>query len=317
MTSVLIVLTYPEEVRMRYYARLKAAFPELTIHVADHHSKAAPYLDTAEVLVTFGTMTSDRLVRDATRLKWIQALGAGTDGVIDLPSLRPDILVTNVRGIHGAAMSEAALLAMLALARDLPRSIRAQQRRAWERWPVRLLDGATVGVFGVGAIAQALAPRCKALGMTVVGITSAPRDAPGFDRMYRRDELAAVAPELDYLVVLTPFSPETANAVDARVFAAMKPSSCLVNLARGGVVDEQALIKALVERRIAGAALDVFTTEPLPADHPFWGMTNVIVTAHLGGLYDRYAEDAMPTVEHNMRCFLAGDVANMRNVVRH
>jgi phosphoglycerate dehydrogenase-like enzyme len=317
MTSVLIVLTYPEEIRTRYHNKLKTEFRELTVNVADHHSKAGPYLDSTDVLLTFGTMTSDRLVRDAPRLKWIQALGTGTDGIVDLPSLRPDILVSNVRGIHGAAMSEAVLMGMLALARDLPRSIRAQDRRAWERWPVRLLDGRTVGLFGVGAIAEALAPRCKALGMRVVGITSAMRSLPGFDRMYRRDELIEAVRELDYLVVLTPYSPETRNAVDARVLAAMMPSSCLLNFARGGVIDEEALIKALTDRRIAGAALDVFATEPLPADSPFWDMKNVVVTAHLGGMYDRYAEDAMPTVEHNMRCFLSGDIAGMRNIVKH
>ncbi len=316
MSNVLIVLTHPEEIRNRYRSALKSAFPDISVDVVDHHSKAGPLLGAAEVLLTFGTMTSDRLVKDAPRLKWIQALGTGTDGILDLPSLRPNVVVTNIRGIHGPAMSEAVLLAMLALTRDLPRSLRAQHRHAWERWPAQLLDRATVGIFGVGVIAEALAPRCKALGMTVVGISSAKRAVFGFDRMYGRDELLVAAPEFDYLVILTPYSTQTRNTVDERVLAVMKPSSYLINVARGGVVCEDALVLALKRRQIAGAALDVFAAEPLPVDHPFWDMDNVIITPHLGGFYDRYAYDAMPTIEHNMRCFLTGDIARMLNVVK-
>ena len=253
-------------------------------------------------------MMQDHVLRTAANLKWIQALGTGVDGITDQPSLRRDVLVTNLHGIHGAPVSEAAIMLMLALSRDLPRSVRSQDEHAWARWPSRLLDGKTVGILGVGAIAEALAPKCKAFGMTVVGITSAKRAVAGFDRMHGVDELARVAGALDYLVLLTPYSPATHNLVGEQVFAAMKPSSYLVNLARGGVVDEAALIRALEQGRIAGAALDVFKQEPLPADHPLWGFKNVIITPHLGGFCDVYVDYAMPTVEHNMRCFLAGNV---------
>jgi D-2-hydroxyacid dehydrogenase (NADP+) len=129
--------------------------------------------------------------------------------------------------------------------------------------------------------------------------------------------LLDTARDLDYLVVLTPYSVATRNAVDARVLAAMKPTAYVINLARGGVVDESALVKALDQKQIAGVALDVFTNEPLPADHPLWGRTNVIVTAHLGGLYDRYVDDAMPTIAHNLSCFLAADMKGMINLVEH
>jgi D-2-hydroxyacid dehydrogenase (NADP+) len=315
--NVLIILTHAQAVRQRYYDGIKARFPDITLNVVDHHSKAGPYLASADALLTFGTMTYDRLFDDAPHLRWIQALGTGTDGITDLPSFRPDIAVTNIRGIHGATMSEAALMAMLALARDLPRAVRAQDRHAWERWPSRLLDRATVGIFGIGAIAETLAPRCKALGMTVVGISSVKRAVAGFDRILARDELLDAVRDLDFLVVLTPYSVKTKNAIDESVFAAMKPSACIINLARGGVVDEGALVKALQQKRIAGAALDVFATEPLAADHPLWDMKNVIITAHLGGLYDRYVDDAMPTIAHNLRCFLADDMKGMINAVGH
>ena len=139
----------------------------------------------------------------------------------------------------------------------------------------------------------------------------------GFDRIFGRDELRDAVHDLDFLVILTPYSEATKNAVNAKVFAAMKPSARVINLARGGVVDESALIDALDRKQIAGAALDVFTNEPLPADHPFWDRNDVIVTAHLGGTYERYVDDAMLTIAHNLRCFLANDVKGMVNIVEH
>jgi phosphoglycerate dehydrogenase-like enzyme len=152
--------------------------------------------------------------------------------------------------------------------------------------------------------------------MTVLGFTSARRDLPGFDRMHDRGELIAQASALDFLVLLTPYSEATRNLIDARVFSALKPTSYLINLARGGIVDEDALLAALERGQIAGAALDVFQEEPLPAGHPLWSARNVIITPHLGGFCDVYAERALPTIEHNMACFLRGDFEKMINVVR-
>ena len=316
MSALLIVLTLPEPVRMKYYDHLRAKFPELTVNMVDHHSKVGPYIETADILVSFGVQLADHVYKEGRNLKWIQALGTGVDGITDQPSLRGDVLVTNMHGLHGDSMPESAILSMLAFARNLPRSLRNQGRRKWERFPTGLLKGKTVGILGVGAIAESLAPRCKAFGMTVVGISSAKREVAGIDRMFPRDELVQAVRDLDFLVVLTPFTPETRGILGAKVFAAMRPRSFLVNLARGGVVDHNALLEALRQGRIAGAALDVFEVEPLPEDHPFWGMENVIVTPHLGGFHDQYAEQALPTVEENLRRFLAGDFDNMINVVR-
>ena len=304
--NILLLLGLPEETRVKYPERLKREFPGFKVDCVDHHSKVGPYIGEAEVLITFGPNMSDAVLQQAPRLKWIQALGTGVDGICDQPSLRPDVLVTNLRGVHGDAMSEAAIMSMLALARDLPRNVRNQARREWGRWPVRLITGKTAGILGVGAIAEALAPRLKALGMTVIGISSGARAVPGFDRMEPKHRLADTAPELDYLVLLTPYSKETHHLVDARILAAMKPGSFLVNLARGGVVDEAALV----------AALDVFATEPLPPDHALWGMENVIITPHLGGFHDEYADRALPVIVGNMRKYLAGDTGGMLNRVR-
>jgi phosphoglycerate dehydrogenase-like enzyme len=125
-----------------------------------------------------------------------------------------------------------------------------------------------------------------------------------------------VLPEVDHFVLLTPYSPSTHQMINAKVFAAMKPSAYLINLARGGVVDEDALIEALRGKKLAGAALDVFNQEPLPSDSPLWTFENVIITTHQGGFCDTYVDLAMPILEHNMRCFLKGDLKGMMNVAR-
>ncbi len=316
MLNVLMLLTLPEEVRVQYRDRLQAAFPDLQVNLADHHSKVGPYIGEADVLITFAPMLVDKVLADGKRLKWVQALGTGVDNLVDLPSLGPDVIITNCHGIHGPALSEAAFAAMLALSRRLHHSVRAQDRREWARWPSALLDGKTVGILGIGAIAETLGPRCKAFGMRVVGISSSPRPVPGFDEMRARDPLARAVHDLDHLILLTPLTEGTRGIVEGTVLAAMKPTAFLVNLARGGVVDEDALLEALQQRSIAGAAIDVFVDEPLPPEHPFWGLDNAILTPHLGGFNDRYVDQAMPVIEANMRAFLASNMAGMVNVVR-
>jgi phosphoglycerate dehydrogenase-like enzyme len=316
MPRLLILLTLPKEVRDAYQARIAARFPELEIDSVDHFTKAIPLIKSADVLLSFGPMLKDEVFRDAPKLKWVQALGTGVDGIIDQPSLRQDVTITNIRGIHGAPVSEAAIMAMLALGRGFPETVRNQERKSWARWPPKLLDGKTVGIFGVGLIAEALAPRCQALGMTVVGFSSTSRQVAGFDRMHPREKFLKIAPMLDFFVLLVPYAADTHRLIGAREFNAMKPSSYFINLARGGIVDEDALIEALEAGRIAGAALDVFQTEPLPPEHPLWKTRNVIVTPHMGGFCDVYAERALPTIEHNMDCFLRGDTDGMINLVR-
>ena len=153
----------------------------------DHHSKVGPYIGSADVLLTFAPRLSDDVLRAGTRLKWVQALGTGVDNLIDRPVLRKDVIVTNVHGIHGPPVSEAAISSMLALARDIPRAVRAQDRREWARFPAQLLHNKTVGVFGIGAIAEELAPKCKAFGMRTVGVSFIAADGCGF-RLHAREQ---------------------------------------------------------------------------------------------------------------------------------
>lgn len=320
MTNVLFVLEFSEKQRKTYHDGVANAFPNITVHTVEDVRQADPYLATADVLVTFAPHLRDRaehVLREAKRLKWIQALGTGVDNIADRANLRRDVILTNVHGIHGAAISEAALMAMLNLSRDTALYLRNQEQHTWKKhWPCRLIEGKTVGIFGIGAIAKALAPRCKAMGMRVVGISSVKRVVAGFDQIFGRDELKVAVGSLDHLVVLTPYTPETHRIINADILSAMKPTSTLINLARGGVIDEAALVRALRSKTIAAAALDVFSEEPLPADHPLWSLPNVMITPHVGGFYDDYVYEALKVINANMRLFLSGDTANMVNVVK-
>src|SRR6476646_2451152 len=171
MPNVLILTEVQEAMRARYKAMLLERFPQLTINVVGHHNDVAPYIADVDILLCFSPPMADHVVRDASKLKGIQALGTGVDNIVDLPSLGKDVVVTNIRGIHGAPVSEATIAYMLSLARGMPHSALAQTRNAWERWPAKLLDGKTVGIYGVGLIAEYLAPICKAFGMTTIGFS--------------------------------------------------------------------------------------------------------------------------------------------------
>ena len=313
--SLLVVLAMPDDVIERYERPLRERFPELEINAVNHLDKIDPYIGRTQILVTFGAMMADVVFAKAKRLEWVQALGTGVDRIVDSPSLGAHVIVTNVHGIHGAPVAEAAIGAMLALARQLPRSVRAQDRHQWERFPARLLAGKEAVIFGLGVIAEALAPRLKALGMRVTGVSTAPRALPGFDAVLPRDRLVEAVRAADHFILLTPHTPATFGIVDARVLRALKRGAFFINLGRGETVDDAALLSALADGHIAGAALDVFSVEPLPQDHAFWRLPNVIVTPHLGGFYDEYPDLCLPVIEENLRRFLAGDTEHMMNRV--
>src|ERR1017187_4820806 len=199
--NVLLLLAFPKPVRTAYLERLRRAFPDVTINLAEHHEKVDPYIADADVLITFGAHMADHVLEQGVKLRWIQALGTGVDGIADRPALRDGVIVTNLRGLHGPAVSESVLASMLALARDLRRSLANQAQARWTRFPVSLLKGRTVGILGIGVIAEELAPKCRALGMRVVGISSVDRPVAGFDRIWSRDQLEDAVRELDHLVL--------------------------------------------------------------------------------------------------------------------
>jgi D-2-hydroxyacid dehydrogenase (NADP+) len=299
----------------RIYAEAIARdFPSLELHVTSDRTGACQLATDASVLIAKAQDVSAQLIAATPRLEWIHALTSGTEHLNTL-RLPASVTVTSARGMHGPQMAELAILLMLALARDLPRMLVHQHQSKWQRWTQPLLLGKTAVIVGVGSIGEALAVRCRAFGLRVVGVSAGRTEAAGFDEVQPRARLAEMAAHADFFVVLVPYSADTHHLVDASILAAMKKSAFLINIARGSVVDEVALIDALRTGRIAGAGLDVFESEPPATDNPLWRMQNVIMTPHIGGLSDVYAKQALPVLLHNLRSYLAGDWPAMQNVV--
>jgi D-2-hydroxyacid dehydrogenase (NADP+) len=290
-------------------------FPEVTFLAAREEAEIGDFIEKTQVLAAI--RISDSLLGPAKNLKWIHSLIAGTDYIENLSSFkaRKDIILTSSRGIHGPQMSEMAIMLMISMNRQFPRFVRNQDRRVWERWPTKMLYGKKVGILGVGAIGQAIAEKCKAFEMTVLGIDPFPREIDAVDEFYDVDELHQVLSQVDYFISVAPSTPDNQNMLNAEAFSRMKPSAFYINMGRGEVVDEDALIQALKGGKIAGAALDTFRQEPLPPEHPFWGMENVIITPHVGGMSDTYVEQAVGIFRENLRRFLKGEREKLINVI--
>ncbi len=298
-----------------YKKDLEKKFPDLSIHAVPTMEGIRDHAAKMEVLVTILRVTDD-LLKQAVNLKWIQILGTGVNYILGRPSLRKDVIITSCRGIHGPQMSEMALLFMLALNRNFPQMVRNQDQQRWERWPGKLLLNKKVGILGIGVIGEEIARKCKAFGMTVYAMDIVKRELPFVDFFSGPEDLPRVAGQIDFLILVAPSTPETEGIVGATVLGRMKPTSFLINLARGELVDETELMEALEAGKIAGAALDALATEPLPKDHPLWTMKNVIITPHIGGTSDVYREQVMPIVEENLRRFIKGERKSLINYIQ-
>jgi D-2-hydroxyacid dehydrogenase (NADP+) len=298
-----------------YAGQLRAAFPGLAVHTAHDLTELPADLSGFDVLVAFGTSINDDVLRRLSGLTWVQSLATGVDHFLRCPFLSRDVLITSGRGIHGPMMREMAAHLMLCLSHDVIRQVADQKAHAWDRRLWSLLYEKTAVVVGVGVSGTAIAEGLSAFGMRVIGVTRTPRKIAGFDDMMPTDRLVEAAAKADYLINVLPGSPENIGLFTADVFAAMKPTARFVNIGRGETVDQDALIAALREKRIAGAALDVFNTRPLPPESPLWDLPNVVITPHIGGYVVEYEDYAMPIVIENMRHFLAGRRGDMRNIV--
>jgi phosphoglycerate dehydrogenase-like enzyme len=296
-----------------YCDRLGPLYPDVEFSCDLTAAAFADAIYECEILIAFGVMLNGEIFERNTSLKWVQALGTGTDGIDDQPGLAGDAVLTSMRGIHAPQMSEMAFLMMLALGRDFPQIQDNQRAQVWQRWPGKILEGKCIAILGLGLIAKALARRCKAFDMTVVGVTGTLRALENFDDVRSYDALPGAVADADYVVVLSPGSDPNKRLVDAACLAAMKPSAYLINLARGGVIDEAALIEAIEGKSIAGAGLDVFDAEPLPESSPLWNLDNVIITPHMGGMSEAYVDQAMQVITHNMNCYLEGRAGDMIN----
>lgn len=244
----------------------------------------------------------------AARLRWIQAASAGVDGLLFPELVESDVVVTNAHGVFDGPMAEYALALLLAFAVDLPRTLELQRERRWEPRETERLAGRTLLVAGQGSIGRAVARLARAVGMRVLAVASRPRAGDGVvEEVGGPGDLPRLLGEADFVVNVLPLTERTRGLFGREAFAAMRPGARFVNLGRGGTVDEDALVEALREGRIAGAALDVFAEEPLPPDSPLWSAPNAIVSPHISGSARGWQEAVVELFLENLRRFAAGE----------
>jgi len=314
MTCKVLILDAHAEI---YRDRLQAEFPKAQFAIAHNNAELPKALADIDVLVTFGIDLTDDFYRRATRLKWIQCLATGVDQILRHPSFRKETLLTSGRGVHGAPMRETVVYLMMNVSRDVKTLVGEQKAHVWNRRFYRLFSGKTAVIVGIGVVGIAIGQLLKAFGMHVVGVSRTPRAVEGFDEVLSNERLQEAAGEADFLINVLPANKDNALLFDKTLFAAMKPTAYYISAGRGQTVDEAALLTALREGWIAGAGLDVFQTEPLPASSPFWDLPNVFITPHLGGYTIEYEDLIMPLIVGNMRLFLAGRPTEMQNIVKH
>jgi len=238
-----------------------------------------------------------------TGVRWVQSTWAGVEPLLD-PARRRDYILTNARGVFGDLMSEYVFGYLLAHERHILEKHAAQQRGQWDATPPGTLRGKQIGLIGVGTIGGALARTAKHFGMRVKGYTRSRETCPDVDAYFHGDDRAAFANDLDYLVAVAPNTGATRGLVDRELLAALPPRAVFVNPGRGAVVDEAALADSLRSGRLAMAVLDVFQQEPLPADHIFWRLPNVLITSHTAAL--SFPADIAPIFIENYRRLVDG-----------
>ncbi|MCU1221818.1 MAG: D-isomer specific 2-hydroxyacid dehydrogenase, NAD-binding protein [Candidatus Angelobacter sp.] len=250
----------------------------------------------------------------AKKLRWIHSPAAAVHQLMYPELIRSNVVITNSTGIHGPVVAEHAIALLLALAKRLPQAMQYQAKHEWSQdqlWhgsprPREVADS-TVLVIGMGGIGREFTRRAKALGMRVLAVRENP--AKGLDRsdaVFGPRQIDDVLPEADYVLLCTPVTPATTGIMNAARLSKMKPDAYLINVARGPLIDEAALLDALQQRRIAGAALDVFNQEPLPANSPFWSLDNILITPHIAAVTERLWDRHYRLIVDNMNRFMAG-----------
>lgn len=286
---------------------------ERIAHIDEHISDADIFYG--------GRLTGEQWLR-ARRLTWIQVPWAGVNTLLATPGIaESDVIVTNSSGIMADSVADQVMGAVLMLTRDLASQVRAQDRGEWARYETespkrQLLRGKTIGILGFGSIGRAIAVRARAFGMRVIAMKRTVESIPPeLDEAFGSDSLDALLAQSDVVVVALPLTPQTRGLLGREQFAHMKPTAHFVNIARGAVVREDALVDALRDGVIAAAALDVFENEPLPAESPLWSMPNVLVTPHSSGAFLGFGAASAELFIENLGRFVRGE--ELRNVVRN
>lgn len=299
--TLLVTHTVPPETAEELLDALREELPDADILSAATPEETDERLDQADALIT-GRLDADLLAR--ADVQWVQALSAGVDSYPQEAMEEAGIVLTNASGVHAEPIGEQVLGAMLSFERRFLESQRNKERNSWERVEGGELKGKTLGIVGVGAIGGRVAELGSAFGMEVLGTKRNPETMPEVvDEAFGADGYTELCRRADYLVVACPLTEETEGLIGSAEFRLLSRDAVLVNIARGEVADEEALIRALQYGQIRGAALDVFETEPLPADSPLWDLSNVLLTPHMAGSTPKKAGRWAEIIGENYRRF--------------
>lgn len=299
-----------------YAARLAARFPNVRFWPCTLN-QAVPALVRSErpkIALAFkigGSAFPRTALVESGNVEWIHAAGAGIDHLQPWDPGR--VTVTNSSGIHGDIMGQYVLCAMLMFNQRTTTYVRQQRSREWRRFLNRTIEGQTLVVVGFGQVGAAVGALARANGMRVVGVRSSPRSSSAADLVVGIEDLHAILGEADHVAITLPLTAATRGLFGAAALAKLRPQAHVVNVSRGGIVDEAALLQALTSGGLAGATLDVFATEPLPADSPFWGLENVLVTPHSSSDIEGWQQRVLDLFGDNLQCWIEGHP--LRNVV--
>ncbi|MFY9562491.1 MAG: D-2-hydroxyacid dehydrogenase [Terriglobales bacterium] len=292
--------------------RLQQQFPEINVvHLPDYKRVDAEIPDT-EIAITWSLRPEQ--IKAAKKLRWIHSPAAAVHQLVFLELVESKIVLTNAREVHGPVVAEHVIAQIFALAKKVPDAARLQERhewgqqRMWAELPrVREVAGTTVGLIGLGSIGRAVAKNAKALGMCVIAVREHPeKGSEGADAVFGPAQMDEIFRQADYVVLAAPVTNATKALANAERLAQMKPDACLINVARGQLVDEAALAAALREKRIGGAALDVFPKEPLAPESPLWDVPGLLITPHTAALTDKLWERHYALFSENLQRYLSG-----------
>jgi len=292
--------------------RLQQEFPHVNVVHLPDYKRVDEEIGDAEIVVAWSIRPEQ--IAAAKKLRWIHSPAAAVHQLIFPELVHSDIILTNAREVHGPVVAEHVIALIFALAKKIPGSVRLQEKHVWGQqilWDelprVREVAGATLGLIGLGRIGGAVAKSAKALGMRVIAVREHPeKGSEGADAVFGPAQIEDVFRQSDYVVLAAPVTTSTKAIANAERLALMKDDACLINVARGPLVDEAALAAALREKRIGGAALDVFPKEPLAADSPLWDVPNLLITPHTAALTDKLWERHYALFSENLRRRLAG-----------
>jgi phosphoglycerate dehydrogenase-like enzyme len=292
--------------------RLQSDFPQLaTVHLPDY-TRLDEEITGAEVIVTWSLRPEQ--VAAAKKLRWIHSPAAAVNHLLFPELVESDIVLTNAREVHGPVVAEHVIALIFALAKKIQGSAQLQQKHIWGQqilWDevprIREVAGATLGIVGLGSIGRAVVKSAKALGMRVIAVREHPeKGSEGADMVSAPSEIDTIFRESDYIVLAAPVTESTTAIANAKRLALMKRDACLVNVGRAPLVDEAALVDALRQKRIGGAALDVFPKEPLPAESPLWDVPNLLITPHTAALTEKLWERHYAFFSENLHRYLSG-----------